>query len=131
MLAGCNTIEGLGRDLGLAGDEVMRTAEAHRTGAGTSGSSRPPAAEGQVATVVKPGTLRDAPSLDGNVVGYANLGDTYYVFGAQNNWVQVGADRPVAWVFDKLVTFGPPGSAPAAAPPSSAASPSQIRPASP
>ncbi|MDB5405902.1 MAG: hypothetical protein JWL84_814 [Rhodospirillales bacterium] len=137
MLAGCNTISGLGRDLGLAGDEVTRTAEAHKPAAGTAPNASPAAPElvqGQVATVVKPGTLRDAPSLDGNVVGYVSIGDTYYVFGQRSDWVQVGADQPVAWVFAKLITVAPPpqGSVPEAAPPQfSGATPSELRPASP
>jgi predicted small secreted protein len=136
MLAGCNTVDGLGRDLGLVGDNVTRTAEAQKADAGMARRPRPTApkfAQGQVATVIKPGTLRDAPSLDGNVVGYVSIGDTYYVFGEQNDWVQVGADQPVAWVFDKLITVAPPqASEPeAAAARLSGTAASEIRPASP
>jgi predicted small secreted protein len=108
-LSGCNTIAGLGDDLGLAGSAVTRVAgennpDAIPPAAVTRVAAAPSFSHGQVITVVRPAVLRDRPSLDGNVVGYGQLGDTYVVFDQQSDWVQIGSDRPIAWIFDTLIS---------------------------
>jgi predicted small secreted protein len=104
-LSGCGTIAGLGEDLGLSGRASTRSAKADKAVA--PAMTAPVFAPGQVVTVVKPAVLRDGPSLDGNVIGYGNVGDTYLVFDQRSDWVQIGSDQPIAWVFDTLIRGGP------------------------
>jgi predicted small secreted protein len=110
LLCGCNTVAGLGTDLGLTDDAVTPAAAADKPGG--QALPIPTFAQGQVVMVVKPAILRDRPSLDGTVIGYGNLGDTYVVFGQEKDWVQIGSDRPLAWVFDTLIAEGPATAAP-------------------
>jgi predicted small secreted protein len=97
-LSGCNTIAGLGDDLGLTGSAVTRLADENNADAipqtaVARAAVAPTYSHGHVITVVRPAVLRDRPSLDSNVVGYSQVGDTYVVFDQQSDWVQIGSDH--------------------------------------
>jgi predicted small secreted protein len=110
LISGCNTMAGLGDDMAYYGASLSQHARS-AAAPGVQGSSvagptvgAASFSPGERVALAKPAVLRERPAIDAPIVGYAQPGETYEVFAQERDWVQIGKDQPIAWVFDTFLT---------------------------